>query len=107
MSSARIGSLNNRLTVSVSDDLWLQHQDEAAVDMKINQDDVPSALRDVFRGATPILDALARRDNELVKKLATAFNECTQVGKLKVMRTPLPGDLQGLWGYKPGSVPKI
>lgn len=103
----RIGSFHNCLTITVCDDLCLQYIDDALIDQRISSDDVMSTLRYVFRGAMPVLDALQRRDVPTVKKLVHAFDDCPQVGKFKVKRTPLAGELERLWGNNPGSFPRL
>ena len=57
--------------------------------------DISTHIRQSFRGAIPLLDALARRDVRSMKHIIS------QVGKFSVRNLEFTGQLENPWGFSP------
>lgn len=101
---SRIGSCNNHVTILVTDDLWLQSEEDDIVDWKLKASEVRSHLYTSFAGARLLIDALTARDTNRALEIINAFDDTSHVGKLKIMRDSFEGVLSPLWGYPPGRV---
>ena len=100
----RIGSFQNRVTILVNEQLWLQSSRDDLVGVKMKQSDVASHLRQSFRGAVPIIDALSNNNVQLAQRLILTFSDISYVGNFRIMNKTFPGELESLWGYKAGSM---
>ena len=98
----RIGAYDNRLTILLSDGLWLRSSRDDLVDVKLRRDDVASWLRESNPGASVLLDA-ARVVNQITGDIFRD-TDITHVGRFQIMRCPFDGELEKLWGYKPGTL---
>lgn len=99
----RIGAYDNRLTILLSDGLWLRSSRDDLVDVKLRRDDVASWLRESNPGAFVLLDAIGKNDAHVVNQI-TRGTDITHVGRFQIMRFPFDGELEKLWGYKPGTL---
>ena len=98
---AQIGASDGRVTILIEPGLWLQSTEDDLTDVKMKMGDISSHLRQSFRGAIPLIDALARRDVRSMKHIITAFDDISQVGKFSVRKLEFNGQLEHLWGFSP------
>ena len=100
----RIGAYDNHLTILLRDDLWLRSSRDDLVDVKLRRDDVASWLRESNPGASVLLDA--KNDARVVQITGDILRDTgiTHVGRFQIMRYPFDGELEKLWGYKPGTI---
>ena len=77
------------------------------MDVKLRRDDVASWLRESNPGASVLLDAIGKNDARVVNHITEDIlrdTDITHVGHFQIMRFPFDGELEKLWGYKPGTL---